>query len=55
MRVNLMDRFIDSIEWIAALFIGIVAVDVFITVLLRYFLTLLLRYFLTLARSPALR
>src|SRR5512134_2005141 len=37
MRVNLMDRFIDSIEWIAALFIGIVAADVFITVLLRYF------------------
>ena len=34
---NLMDRFIDSIEWIAALFIGIVAADVFITVLLRYF------------------
>ena len=34
---NLMDRFIDSIEWIAALFIGIVAVDVFITVMLRYF------------------
>ena len=30
MRVNLMDRFIDSIEWIAALFIGIVAVNVFI-------------------------
>ena len=25
-----MDRFIDSIEWLAALFIGIVAVDVFI-------------------------
>ena len=32
-----MDRFIDSIEWIAALFIGIVAADVFITVMLRYF------------------
>jgi TRAP-type C4-dicarboxylate transport system permease small subunit len=32
-----MDRFIDSIEWIAALFIGIVAADVFFTVLLRYF------------------
>lgn len=40
MRVNLMDRFIDSIEWIAALFIGIVAVDVFITVLLRYFFSI---------------
>ena len=32
-----MDRFIDSIEWIAAIFVGIVALDVFITVLLRYF------------------
>jgi TRAP-type transport system small permease protein len=40
MRVNLMDRFIDSIEWIAALFIGIVAADVFITVLLRYFFSI---------------
>ena len=34
---RLMDRFIDSIEWIAALFVGIVAADVFISVLLRYF------------------
>ncbi len=32
-----MDRFIDSIEWIAAVFIGIVALDVFLTVMLRYF------------------
>jgi TRAP-type transport system small permease protein len=32
-----MDRFIDSIEWIAAFFIGVVALDVFISVLLRYF------------------
>lgn len=32
-----MDRFIDSIEWLAAAFIGIVAADVFISVLLRYF------------------
>ena len=32
-----MDRFIDSIEWIAALFIGVVAADIFISVLLRYF------------------
>ena len=30
-----MDRFIDAIEWIAAGFVGIVAVDVFLTVLLR--------------------
>ena len=37
MTGKLMDRFIDSIEWIAALFIGIVAADVFITVMLRYF------------------
>jgi TRAP-type C4-dicarboxylate transport system permease small subunit len=32
-----MDRFIDGIELTAAAFIGIVAADVFITVLLRYF------------------
>ena len=32
-----MDRFIDGIELTAAIFIGIVAVDVFITVMLRYF------------------
>jgi TRAP-type C4-dicarboxylate transport system permease small subunit len=32
-----MDRFIDGIEWLAALFIGIVAADIFISVLLRYF------------------
>ena len=31
------DRFIDSIEWIAAVFVGIVAADVFISVMLRYF------------------
>ena len=37
---NLMDRFIDSIEWIAALFISIVAADVFITVILRYFFSI---------------
>ena len=30
-----MDRFIDTIEWIAAGFVGIVAVDIFISVLLR--------------------
>lgn len=33
-----MDRFIDSIEWIAAIFVGVVALDVFITVVLRYFI-----------------
>jgi TRAP-type C4-dicarboxylate transport system permease small subunit len=34
---NGMDRFIDDIELIAAFFIGIVALDIFISVLLRYF------------------
>ena len=34
---NRMDRFIDGIELTAAIFIGIVAADVFITVMLRYF------------------
>ena len=32
-----MDRFIDAIEWIAAAFVGIVAVNTFIAVLLRNF------------------
>jgi TRAP-type C4-dicarboxylate transport system permease small subunit len=32
-----MDRFIDGIELVAAIFIGIVAADVFVTVVLRYF------------------
>ena len=32
-----MDRFIDSIELLAAFFVGIVAADVFISVFLRYF------------------
>ena len=31
------DRFIDSIEWIAAIFVGVVAADVFISIILRYF------------------
>ena len=30
-----MDRFIDTIEWIAAGFIGIVALDIFVSVMLR--------------------
>jgi TRAP-type C4-dicarboxylate transport system permease small subunit len=30
-----MDRFIDTIEWIAAAFVGIVAANIFIAVLLR--------------------
>ena len=32
-----MDRFIDTIEWIAAGFVGIVALDIFLSVLLRKF------------------
>ena len=32
-----MDRIIDTIEAIAALFVGLVAADIFISVLLRYF------------------
>jgi TRAP-type C4-dicarboxylate transport system permease small subunit len=34
---NGMDRFIDNIELLAAVFIGIVAADVFVTVVLRAF------------------
>jgi TRAP-type C4-dicarboxylate transport system permease small subunit len=36
MTYNLMDRFIDGIELAAAAFIGIVAIDIFVSVLLRY-------------------
>ena len=35
-----MDRFIDGIELIAAFFVGIVAADIFISVLLRYFFSI---------------
>jgi TRAP-type C4-dicarboxylate transport system permease small subunit len=34
-RRNRMDRFIDGIELVAAIFVGIVAADIFISVLLR--------------------
>src|SRR6201996_7075131 len=34
-RKNPMDRFIDSIEWIAAFFVGIVALNTFLAVLMR--------------------
>ena len=34
---NAMDFFIDTIELIAAFFVGIVAADIFISVMLRYF------------------
>jgi TRAP-type C4-dicarboxylate transport system permease small subunit len=35
MKRTSMDRFIDTIEWIAAGFVGIVAANIFISVLLR--------------------
>jgi TRAP-type C4-dicarboxylate transport system permease small subunit len=35
MKSASMDRFIDTIEWIAAGFVGIVAANIFIAVLLR--------------------
>src|SRR4029077_19092024 len=34
---NRMDRFIDGIEWVAAIFVGLVAADIFLAVLLRNF------------------
>src|SRR3982074_1265973 len=34
---NVMDRFIDSIEWIAAFFVGIVALNTFTAVFMRKF------------------
>jgi TRAP-type C4-dicarboxylate transport system permease small subunit len=37
LKRNPMDRFINGIELLAALFVGIVAADIFISVLLRYF------------------
>jgi TRAP-type transport system small permease protein len=39
-RPNAMDRFINAIELIAAFFIGLVAVDIFVSVMLRYFFSL---------------
>src|SRR6266850_8470699 len=35
-----MDRFIDSIEWIAAIFVGVVTADVFLSIMLRYFFSI---------------
>ena len=32
-----MDRFIDGIELVAAIFVGLVAADTFLIVVLRYF------------------
>jgi len=37
MKRSYMDRFIDSIEWVAAFFVGIVAANIFLQVLLRNF------------------
>ena len=37
---NMMDKFIDGIELIAAFFVGIVAADIFISVLLRKFFSM---------------
>jgi TRAP-type C4-dicarboxylate transport system permease small subunit len=39
-RRNAMDRFIDGIELLAAIFIGIVAVDIFVSVALRKFFSI---------------
>ena len=36
-RKGAMDRFIDSIEWIAAFFVGIVALNTFTAVFMRKF------------------
>ena len=36
-RKNAMDRFIDSIEWVAAFFVGVVALNTFIAVFMRKF------------------
>ena len=40
MQPNAMDRFINAIELVAAVFVGLVAADVFISVLLRYFFSI---------------
>lgn len=37
MKRNLMDRMINSIEWLAAIFVGIVALNIFASVVLRKF------------------
>jgi TRAP-type C4-dicarboxylate transport system permease small subunit len=36
-KKNVMDRFIDSIEWVAAAFVGIVALNTFIAIVMRKF------------------
>ena len=37
MKKNFADRFINGIEWLAAIFVGIVALNIFVNVLLRKF------------------
>jgi TRAP-type transport system small permease protein len=37
LRRNAMDRIIDAIEWCAATFVGLVALNIFLTVVLRRF------------------
>ena len=37
MKRNFADRFINGIEWLAAIFVGIVALNIFVNVLLRKF------------------
>src|ERR1700749_4430926 len=39
-RKNVMDRFIDSIEWIAAFFVGIVALHTFLAVFMPKFFSI---------------
>jgi len=34
---NIMDRMINTIEWLAAMFVGIVALNIFVAVVLRKF------------------
>lgn len=37
MKRNFADRFINGIEWLAAIFVGLVALNIFVNVLLRKF------------------
>ena len=37
MKRNVMDRMINSIEWLAAIFVGLVALNIFVSVVLRKF------------------
>jgi TRAP-type C4-dicarboxylate transport system permease small subunit len=44
-RKNFMDRFIDSIEWVAAFFVGIVALNTFTAVFMRKFFAVTIPYY----------